>query len=406
MPPKPLASSLLPYLVLASLLLLCFYSTFLTFSRSPLPPPPSSTISPSSSSCDLFRGKWVYNPSRPKPSYDETCPFHRNSWNFIKNGKPDMGKAKSWEWIPKGCDLERFDAREFLGSMRGRNVGLIGDSLSENLVVALLCALRSGDESGRKWKKKGAWRGGCFQEFNVTVGYHRAVLLAKYCQRRLPLLVIREVMDFIGWMWISLLMIGQTSASFTMSLYLTLATGFESPSSCEWFRCYSLAIFWLEQSCWSSRLLGFVDPDKFPPETPLIFYRDGKPIHPALSMMDGLELVLNSMVSCLFEELLKESQLDAWYDPNNNGVNREARRLNDLITRVLRGTDIRALDFTHLSEFRADAHPAIWLGKKDAVAIWGQDCMHWCLPGVPDTWVDILTQLICQSTENGGRVND
>ncbi|KAI4367528.1 hypothetical protein MLD38_023258 [Melastoma candidum] len=166
MPPKPLASSLLPYLVIASLLLLCFYSTFLTFPRSPLPPPPSSTIS-LSSSCDLFLGKWVYNPSRPKPSYDESCPFHRNSWNCIKNGKPDMGKVNSWEWVPKGCDLERFDARRFLGSMRARNVGSIGDSLSENLVVALLCALRSGDGSGRKWKKKGAWRGGYFPELSL-----------------------------------------------------------------------------------------------------------------------------------------------------------------------------------------------------------------------------------------------
>ncbi|BBH09262.1 Plant protein of unknown function D [Prunus dulcis] len=45
-----------------------------------------------------------------------------------------------------------------------------------------------------------------------------------------------------------------------------------------------------------------------------------------------------------------------------------------------------------LKSSRADAHPAIWLGQKDAVAIWGQDCMHWCLPGVPDTWVDILNR--------------
>lgn len=87
-------------------------------------------------------------------------------------------------------------------------------------------------------------------------------------------------------------------------------------------------------------------------------------------------------------------QLDLWFDPRNNGVNKEARVLNSMIGDALQGTNIHLLDLTHLSEFRADAHPATWLGKKDAVAIWGQDCMHWCLPGVPDTWVDILTELI------------
>lgn len=95
------------------------------------------------------------------------------------------------------------------------------------------------------------------------------------------------------------------------------------------------------------------------------------------------------------------AQLDLWFDPSNNGVNKEARQLNRLIGSALKGTSIRTLDLTHMSEFRADAHPAIWLGKKDAVSVWGQDCMHWCLPGIPDTWVDILTQLIGYSLESG-----
>lgn len=77
-------------------------------------------------------------------------------------------------------------------------------------------------------------------------------------------------------------------------------------------------------------------------------------------------------------------------------MNREAREVNVRIKQAVEGTDIQLLDLTHLSEFRADAHPAIWLGKKDAVAIWGQDCLHWCLPGLPDTWVDILSaQILC-----------
>lgn len=242
--------------------------------------------------------------------------------------------------------------------------------------------------------------------------------------------------------------------------------------------------------------------DKFPKETPLVFYHGGQPIFPPIDMLDGLKVVLENMVSyiqkevpgrtfkfwrlqsprhfyggewnqngsCVFSEPLQEfqvcidddylhsraslpwfqvfchrthivlidvkfifkhydffqffidvfwdishilpplfcsnlvlipGQLDLWFDPRNKGVNKEARQLNHLVEDALQGTGIRLLDLTHLSEFRVDAHPAIWLGKKDAVAVWGQDCMHWCLPGVPDTWVDVLSELIRGSLETG-----
>ncbi|XWS67564.1 hypothetical protein CRYUN_Cryun04dG0016800 [Craigia yunnanensis] len=123
----------------------------------------------------------------------------------------------------------------------------------------------------------------------------------------------------------------------------------------------------------------------------------------------GIFMVASGIKMAVFDRPLEEDQdliimpgrLDLWFDPSNNGVNKEARRLNHLIKEALQGTDIQLLDLTHLSEFRADAHPAIWLGKRDAVSIWGQDCMHWCLPGVPDTRVDILVQLIQSSFETG-----
>lgn len=106
----------------------------------------------------------------------------------------------------------------------------------------------------------------------------------------------------------------------------------------------------------------------------------------------------------LKNEILIPEQLDLWFEPRNNGVNKEARQMNFVIQKVLQGTNIQLVDFTHLSEFRADAHPAVWLGKKDAVAIWGQDCLHWCLPGLPDTWVGILSQLILDGLGRTGRL--
>lgn len=39
------------------------------------------------------------------------------------------------------------------------------------------------------------------------------------------------------------------------------------------------------------------------------------------------------------------------------------------------------LDFTYLSQLRKDAHPTKYNG-----GIFGEDCTHWCIAGLPDTW--------------------
>lgn len=42
------------------------------------------------------------------------------------------------------------------------------------------------------------------------------------------------------------------------------------------------------------------------------------------------------------------------------------------------------LDITTLSQLRKDAHPSTYSSEK------GNDCSHWCLPGLPDTWNQLL----------------
>ena len=59
----------------------------------------------------------------------------------------------------------------------------------------------------------------------------------------------------------------------------------------------------------------------------------------------GMFCFLPMLIVNLFDQplMLRPRQLDFWFDPRNNGVNKEA-----------------------------DAHPAILLGKHDAVSTWGQ----------------------------------
>ncbi|GAA0170822.1 hypothetical protein LIER_41028 [Lithospermum erythrorhizon] len=51
-----------------------------------------------------------------------------------------------------------------------------------------------------------------------------------------------------------------------------------------------------------------------------------------------------------------------------------------IIKRVLRGmkTKVYLLDTTTLSQLRKDAHPSVYSATRS-----GNDCSHWCLPGLP-----------------------
>jgi hypothetical protein len=62
-----------------------------------------------------------------------------------------------------------------------------------------------------------------------------------------------------------------------------------------------------------------------------------------------------------------------------------------------RGLNMQMINITQLSEYRKEGHPSIYRKQ------WGTvkeneisnpssnaDCIHWCLPGVPDVWNELL----------------
>lgn len=54
---------------------------------------------------------------------------------------------------------------------------------------------------------------------------------------------------------------------------------------------------------------------------------------------------------------------------------------------AVKGTQVKLLDIRAPSELRDEGHISRYSIKATPGV---QDCLHWCLPGVPDTWNEIL----------------
>lgn len=63
---------------------------------------------------------------------------------------------------------------------------------------------------------------------------------------------------------------------------------------------------------------------------------------------------------------------------------------NMIVQHVIRNmkTPVTFLNITVMSDYRIDGHPSTYGRKSRNDKI--QDCSHWCLPGVPDLWNELL----------------
>lgn len=116
--------------------------------------------------------------------------------------------------------------------------------------------------------------------------------------------------ELIELMLMFLLMSGSMSLASTMFSYLTLAIGkhiISSRTLTYWI--LFLTTLWRisikhSKCIWLVVRWGY---DKFPKETPLVFYRKGKPIHPPLDILQGFEVVVQQMVSYIQRQVPAKS---------------------------------------------------------------------------------------------------
>lgn len=346
----------------------------------------------SQQTCDYAAGGWVPDSSAESHlRYDHTCKEIFKGWNCVANGKRNGRTLLRWRWKPAGCELlPRLDPLRFLERHRNTNIGFVGDSLNRNMFVSLVCMLRGVNGEVRKWRPAGADRGFTFLHYNLTLAYHRTNLLVRYGSWSAS--PNGGPLESLGY-----------KQGHRIDVDIADQTWAEAPSF------HDILIFNTGHWWWSS--------SKFDPvQAPMLFFEKGKPIIPPLLPPEGLDLTLKHMItfvnkamrpnglkffstqsprhfesgdwneggSCQRDQPLSSEEVKEFFSLDNNGTNIEVRLVNQHLMKALEQSTFRVLNVTHMSEFRADAHPATTGGKKH------DDCMHWCLPGPTDAWNDLL----------------
>ncbi|MCO5601687.1 hypothetical protein L7F22_055810 [Adiantum nelumboides] len=354
------------------------------------------TALPLNPTCNLSQGKWVRDRHR-KPVYDESCRDIFKGWNCLRNNKSNARDILTWRWQPLHCDLPQMNATLFMEYFKNKRIGFVGDSLNRNMYVSFVCSLKQGSHQVRKWRPVGADKALTFLDYNLTVAYHRTNLLARYGQW--------EAKEDSG----PLEKLGLVRG-YRVDVDVPQSTWAEAPLF------HDILILNTGHWWWA--------PEKFDPvKTPMLFFQRGEPVIPTKSPEEGLDMVLGNMLAyverrmsaeglmflrtqsarhfeggdwneggrCHRSKPLAEEEAKAWFAFSGNiGPNAEMSKANLHLSKAIQGTKFELLNVSYLSSLRADAHPSLWAGKLH------EDCMHWCLPGVTDTWNDMLVMRLLQ----------
>ncbi|XP_027343751.1 protein trichome berefringence-like 7 isoform X1 [Abrus precatorius] len=330
--------------------------------------------------CDVFDGSWVQ--VQGYPLYDaKECPFVEQGFDCLGNGRSDRDYL-SWRWKPKSCEIPRFDVRGVLEMLRSKRVVFVGDSMSRTQWESLICMLMAGVDDKRsvyevnqnKITKRIRFLGVRFSAFNFTIEFFRSVFLVqhgrmpKHAPKRVKSTLLLDKLDDISDHWVdSDILIFNTGHWWVPSKLFDMGCYFQVGSSLK-LGMPIPAAFKIALETWASWVEKEINRNKT-----RIFFRTFEPSH--------------------WSDQTRRTCNVTQY-PTLEINERDQTLFSDTVLEVVKNVTvpINVLHVTSMSAFRSDAHVGNW---SDNPSI--QDCSHWCLPGVPDMWNEIiLSQLFTE----------
>ncbi|XP_030469809.1 protein trichome birefringence-like 14 [Syzygium oleosum] len=336
--------------------------------------------------CNFAKGKWVVDDRRPLYSGFSCKRWLSGMWACRLTQRMNFD-YEMLKWQPKDCQIEEFEGSKFLKRMQDKTLAFVGDSLGRQQFQSLMCMITGGKDRldvldvGREYglvKAKGAIRPDGwvyrFPSTNTTVLYYWS---ASLCDLE-PLNVTNPATEYAMHLDRPPAFLQRFIQRFDV---LVLNTGHH------WNRGKLNANRWImyvggarntnkkiaeiarAKDFTIHSIVSWVNSQL--PKYPHLkaFYRSISPRHFVNGDWNTGGSCDNEIAMSIGKEVLQDESSD---------VNAES---------AVRGTKVRLLDITAPSQVRDEGHISRFSIKGTRGV---QDCLHWCLPGVPDTWNELL----------------
>lgn len=346
---------------------------------------------PQKKECDYKNGQWVPDDHRPLYSGLRCKRWLSESWNCRLTQRKDFAYEK-FRWQPEGCKMPVFQPAQFLRRMQDKTIAYVGDSLGRQMFQSMMCMVAASqkdhsdiEDVGSKYglvlkqraKRPDGWAYR-FRRTNTTILYYWSSTL---CDLE-PLKPSNPAAGYA-------MHLDRPPSFLDRNLHrfhvLVLNTGHH------WNRGK------LKANKWEMYVSGAPNNNR---KTAVIWKAKNFTIHNVIKWLDA-KLPSYPHLKVFYRSLSPRHFFNGEWDTGGTCDNTDPLAMGNKVFQnhsedadaetAVKGTRIRLLDITALSRLRDEGHVSRYSIRATPGV---QDCLHWCLPGVPDTWNEILaTQL-------------